>query len=95
MVKIMDAKAHIIVSGMVQGVGYRYFVVRIARKMELTGWVRNLPSGEVELEVEGPRGLIETLIQELWTGNPWATVRNVQVQWDSCEGKHTGFDVVF
>lgn len=91
----MFAQAHIIVSGVVQGVGYRYFVMKLARKRELTGRVKNLPAGEVEILVEGPRGLIESLVKELWTGNPWATVRNVDVQWEKYTGKYTGFDVTF
>ena len=91
----MFAQAHVIVSGVVQGVGYRYFVMKLARKWELTGWVKNIHTGEVEILVEGPKGLIESLIKELWTGNPWATVRNVDVQWEKYVGKYTGFDVTF
>ena len=91
----MDVRAHIIVSGMVQGVGFRFFTVRIARKMQLTGWVRNLPAGEVEIEVEGPRGLIESLIQDLNVGNTWAHVTDMDVQWDSYSGKYTGFDITY
>jgi acylphosphatase len=91
----VDVRAHIIVSGMVQGVGYRYFVTKVARRMELTGRVKNLPSGEVEIEVEGPRGLVETLIKELNTGNSWAVVRNVEVTWEKYQGRYTGFDIAF
>jgi acylphosphatase len=91
----MDVCAHIVVSGMVQGVGYRYFVMKLARRMELTGWVKNLPSGEVEIEVEGPRGLVEALIKELRTGNAWAVVRNIEVTWEKYRGKYTGFDIAF
>lgn len=91
----MYVRARIVVSGIVQGVGYRYFVLKQGRRMELTGWVRNVPSGDVEIEAEGPRGLIEELIQLLWTGNPWATVRNVAVDWGMYSGKHTGFDITY
>ncbi len=87
--------ANIIVSGIVQGVGYRYFVSKLARKMDLKGWVKNLPTGEVEIEVEGPRGLIESLIKELRIGNPWATVTNIEVHWKKYTGKYTGFDITF
>ena len=89
----MDVQAHIIVSGRVQGVGYRYFVMRLARKYRLTGWVKNIMTGEVEIEAEGERGLIESLIQELWTGNSWATVRHVQTVWGNFTGKYKAFDV--
>ncbi|MCJ7811921.1 acylphosphatase [bacterium] len=91
----MHIRAHIIVSGRVQGVGYRYFVCKNARRMELTGWVKNLFSGEVEIEIEGPKGLVESFIQELWTGNAWATIRNVEVNWEKYQGKYTGFDITF
>ncbi|HEX9933733.1 MAG TPA: acylphosphatase [bacterium] len=88
-------QAHIIVSGMVQGIGYRYFVQRAARRLELTGWVRNLFTGEVEIEAEGLRGPIEALIKELRTGNPYAVVRNVDVEWNKASGKYAGFDIAF
>jgi len=91
----MYVRAHIVVLGIVQGVGYRYFVMKVARRMELTGWVKNLPNGDVEIDVEGPRGLIEFFIQELRVGNAWATVRNIEVKWDKYTGKYTGFDVAF
>ena len=91
----MHVRAHIVVSGVVQGVGYRYFVMRVARRMELTGWVKNRSTGEVEIEVEGPRGLIESLVKELWTGNAWASVRDMDVEWHKFTGKHTGFDITY
>ena len=88
-------RAHVVVSGHVQGVGYRYFVMKLAQKHDLTGWVKNLPRGEVESVVEGPRGLVEALIKSLWTGNAWAAVRNVDIQWENYTGEYTGFDVTF
>ena len=91
----MFVQAHIVVSGIVQGVGYRYFVSRLAGKWELTGWVKNLPAGEVEIEIEGPRGLIESLIKDLWTGNAWATVRDIDVRWEKYTGKYDGFDITY
>ena len=91
----MDAQAHIIVSGMVQGVGYRFFVQRHARHLGLYGWVKNLLTREVEILVEGDKSRIEILIKSLHTGNPYATVRHVQVHWGEYEGRFTGFDIAF
>ena len=91
----MDGHAHILVSGMVQGVGFRFFVSRLARKLQLTGWVRNLPSGEVEIDTEGPRGLVESLVKDLSVGNSWAKVNHVDVQWEKYTGKHDGFDITY
>jgi len=90
----MQVQAHIIVSGMVQGVGYRYFVFRHARSLHLGGWVKNLATGEVEICAEGQRGIIETFIRDLWTGNPYAAVRNVDVAWTEFSGRFTDFNVV-
>jgi acylphosphatase len=90
-----EIQAHIIVSGMVQGVGYRFFVAAIAKRTGLTGWVKNLFSGEVEILAEGPRGAVETFIKELWIGNPHASVRNVEVRWGEYKGKYSCFDIVF
>lgn len=87
-------RAHIVVAGIVQGVGFRYFVMRIAHRMELAGWVKNLPSGEVEIIVEGPRGLLETLIRELRTGNAWATVTDIRVEWEKYLGEFKAFDII-
>ncbi len=91
----MYVQAHIIVSGIVQGVGYRYFVQRLGRKHDLGGWVKNLPTGQVEIEIEGPRGLLESFIQILWTGNSWATVTDIHVEWRKFTGLYDGFDVTF
>jgi acylphosphatase len=91
----MDACAHIIVAGNVQGVGYRFFVLKTARRMQLNGWVKNLYTGEVEILAEGSKGLIESMIKELWTGNTWATVRNVEVHWEPYKGQYDGFDITY
>jgi acylphosphatase len=91
----MNAQAHIIVSGLVQGVGYRFFAQRQARHLNLKGWVKNLYTGEVEILAEGERSRIELLIKALRTGNPYANVRNIQLNWQPFTGKYTGFDITF
>lgn len=72
-------RAHIVISGMVQGVGYRYFTVRNAMKLGLTGWVRNLMNGDVELEAQGDRGDMAMLISQLKLGPQWSRVERVKV----------------
>jgi acylphosphatase len=91
----MNAQAHIIVSGLVQGVGYRFFTQRQARYLNLKGWVKNLYTGEVEILAEGERSRIELLIKALRTGNQYANVRNIQLNWQPFTGKYTGFDITF
>ncbi len=90
----MDVYADIIVSGVVQGVGYRMFAARTAGRLGLKGQVKNLPSGQVEIEVEGGRGMIESLITELYTGNPWASVKTINTEWGRYTGRFHTFQIV-
>lgn len=68
------------VSGKVQGVGYRNFAVRVARELQLTGWVRNLPDGRVEALASGPDVRLNRFVAELRIGPPRAEVTGVDVQ---------------
>jgi acylphosphatase len=67
-----------VVEGRVQGVGYRYFVVREAQALGLSGWVRNLPDGRVEVLVHGEADLVSALEGRLWEGPPHARVGAVE-----------------
>jgi acylphosphatase len=75
------AAAYVLVSGRVQGVGYRWFVSSHAESLGLTGWARNRREGTVELEVFGPRPRIEQLLQKLREGPPASDVTEVTVHW--------------
>jgi acylphosphatase len=75
-----------VVSGHVQGVGFRFFAQERARQRELGGSVRNLPSGAVEVEAEGPRPALEGYLRELRQGPPAARVSDVEVRWLSAQG---------
>jgi len=74
-------RAHILVSGLVQGVGYRYFAQRNAVALGLAGFARNLVTGEVEIEAQGERGMIEDYIKQLRVGPRAASVSHVAVDW--------------
>jgi len=80
------------VEGRVQGVGYRMFVRERAEALGLSGWVRNLPSGDVDLEVEGPRATLERLLRELQKGPPASRVQQVHAEWAPARGIH-GFEI--
>ena len=69
-----------IVHGRVQGVGFRYAASRTARKLKLTGWVRNQPDGSVEIVAEGPASSIKKFETWLESGPPGARVSRVEVQ---------------
>jgi acylphosphatase len=67
-----------IVTGRVQGVGFRYFTYSIANKYGLRGWVRNLSDGSVEVVVQGEEGRIENLRKYLLRGNMFIKVGKIQ-----------------
>ncbi|MER3475212.1 MAG: acylphosphatase [Armatimonadota bacterium] len=84
-----------LVSGRVQNVGYRAFVLRYARALGLSGTVRNLPSGQVEVIAEGDEKLLEHLLALLKQGPPAAGVTDVSVQWGDASGTETGFHIAW
>ena len=82
-----------IISGKVQGVGYRYFVSRVARELNLAGWVRNLSDGRVEALVTGPAVKLKKLEGELRIGPPRADVRMVETEEAPLDAKIEGFHI--
>jgi acylphosphatase len=86
-------RARISVSGRVQGVGYRAFTVRAAAERGLVGGVRNCEDGRVELEAEGAKDQIMSLIAALKIGPPASRVTEVRVEWVSATGRHTDFAI--
>jgi acylphosphatase len=76
---------------MVQGVGFRYFVQHHARLLNLAGLVRNLPNGNVEIEVEGDKASVESLIVYVRRGPRSAVVSSVDINWKEPGGRFTDF----
>jgi acylphosphatase len=83
---------HYIVSGRVQGVGFRAFVADAARAEGLAGWVRNLPDGRVAVHAEGDAEALTRLEWRLWQGPAMARVDDV-VREEVVPGGTTGFRV--
>jgi acylphosphatase len=71
-------RLHVLVRGRVQGVGFRWHVREIARRLGLRGWVRNCPDGAVEIAAEGSDESIQRLQEELRKGPPGAVVSSVE-----------------
>ena len=90
----MVAKNYII-TGRVQGVGFRWFVLRQAKSLELTGWVRNLPDGSVEVWAEGNEGALDSLESLLEKGSAGSLVREVQCCSISVSGRFHNFDITY
>ena len=91
----VPASLNAIVRGRVQGVFFRAFVQTHANALGLTGYVRNLPSGEVEVRVEGDKRKLEELLQNLYMGPPSAKVENIEVSWGDYDGAFSCFSVRF
>ncbi len=88
-------RLHAIVLGLVQGVGYRYFTLWEAARLGLTGYVRNLPDGSVEVVAEGTQEQLEKLLERLHQGPPAAKVRKVIVKWGEAKNEFDRFGVRF
>ena len=74
----MTVRWHLLIKGRVQGVGFRWFTRDTAERFRLSGWVRNLMSGEVEAEVEGSPETLKQFVAELATGLPYARVSDIR-----------------
>ncbi len=85
-------RVHVIVSGRVQGVGYRASAWDMAALLKLAGWVRNLRDGRVEAVFEGSRSQVEEMLQWCHQGPPAAIVDKVVVDYETPEGLR-GFEV--
>jgi len=81
---------HLIITGRVQGVGYRFYMERRARELGVTGWVRNRRDGTVEAVIQGGRDAVETMISWARRGPPSAVVAEVRVTEGS--GEFSGFE---
>jgi len=87
---------HILISGRVQMVGFRYYTVNRARKYGLSGWVKNLYDGKVEIEAEGNRSSLTMFFEDIRVGPSSAEVSRVLDHWSEIDSKnHSGFNVVF
>ncbi len=86
-------RLHAVIRGDVQGVGFRYFVLRKAQQLGLRGWVRNNDDGTVELVAEGARQDLEQLKRAVGEGPRMARVDRVDTRWQSATGNLNGFDL--
>lgn len=87
------AAAEIIISGVVQGVGYRYFCLRTAQTLNLVGWVKNNIDSSVVTFVEGDSSAIEAYITELKIGPRTARVTNLEIIPKPFSGEHNRFEI--
>ena len=90
-----ESGLRVLVTGRVQGVGFRFFTLHKARSQGVVGYVRNLPDGRVEVAAEGTRRSLEGLLRDLREGPSGGQVRDVSVEWCEPTRKYSSFDVVY
>ncbi|MBN1447188.1 MAG: acylphosphatase [Bacteroidetes bacterium] len=84
---------HCTISGLVQGVGFRYFVLTRARMLGLRGFVRNLYTGDVEVAAQGGDGTLSDFLKELRMGPRSAQVQKVRVEWLDADDMYNNFEI--
>jgi acylphosphatase len=89
----VEARAKILITGLVQGVFFRREITDLARRLGVTGWVRNLSDGRVEALAEGEKKSLDELIRFCHVGPIGARVRNVEVEWSDYTGEFHGFKI--
>ena len=91
----MRKRADVYYSGRVQGVGFRYSVREVACGFEVTGFVRNLPDGRVEMVAEGEEEEVQAFLEAIVASHLGSHVRGADVRWDAATGEFDGFGIRF
>jgi len=86
-------RLRVVISGRVQGVGFRWYARAQARALGLVGWIRNMPDGRVEAVFQGPRESVEAMTEWCHEGSPSADVRDVFVSDEPVVGRESDFEV--
>jgi len=88
-------RAHLWIRGHVQGVNYRSSTRQQAMLLGLTGWVKNLRGGQVEVVAEGNEDALKELVSWCRRGPEWATVEEVKVRWEDYTGEFSRFGIAW
>jgi len=86
-------RLHLVIKGDVQGVFFRAFVQGTAKKLELTGWVRNTDERTVEVIAEGTKGSLLEFVTTCKKGPPSSAVSNIEQEWDKATGEFSDFKI--
>ncbi|PJE04926.1 MAG: acylphosphatase [Leptospira sp.] len=93
MAKEKEVRARITIRGIVQGVGFRYYVLQKAQESRLKGYTQNLPNGEVEVVIEGEKLYIEDFEKAMHRGPTKAKVTDVSTIWQDAQGRFRTFEI--
>ena len=88
-------RIHCLISGRVQGISFRSFTVKIAERLGLTGWVKNLPDGRVESMVEGEEKNVEKFLRLLNKGPILSRVNEVKIEREKYTGDFSDFKIIY
>ena len=91
--EIKEVRAHLLISGRVQGVAFRYYTQDNAQSLGVKGWVRNCWDGKVEVIVEGEEGKVKKLINWCYQGPGSAIVEKVGIEWEKYRGEFNSFGI--
>ncbi len=91
----MKTRAHVFVSGRVQGVFFRAHTRGAAQDNNVSGWVRNLPDGRVEAVLEGDEADVEKAIEDIRAGPPHSIVDNLEIKYEAYLGEFRAFEVKY
>jgi acylphosphatase len=83
------------ISGRVQGVSFRYYTIKEARRLDLRGWVRNEANGSVQVIAEGNKDSLDELLRFLERGSPSARVDQVNIDWSVATDEFDTFEARF
>lgn len=86
-------RAHLLLQGRVQGVSFRYYTMQEARSLGITGWVRNLWDGRVEVLLDGDEDAVKQMIEWCQHGPPSAAVENAEIVWEEATAEFSNFRV--
>ena len=88
-------RAHVIISGRVQGVCYRMETQRAAKSIGVSGWVKNRFDGTVEAVFEGDKKQVDQIIKWCRKGPSLSVVSNLEIDWGSFSGEFRDFDITY
>ena len=87
------ARAHLFISGRVQGVAFRYYTRDIAQSLDISGWIKNCWNGKVEIVMEGEEKRLKELIDWCYRGPRRAIVEKIDIVWEEYRGEFGAFNI--